>query len=97
VSKTIDIKKRYSRELEDIDYILRNLENGRYYEKSGAKMDGALETNIANLRKNINDLLNKIEHNQDSISEELAKVFKLIDKKPDKETIHRGSDVTDPK
>lgn len=77
MEKKIDIKKKYSRELEDIDYILRNLENDRYYEKSGAKMDGYLATNIQNLRKNIATLLDKIEYDKDSVDEE---IFKAIDK-----------------
>lgn len=74
MEKKIDIKKKYSRELEDIDYILRNLENGRYYEKSGAKMDGYLATNIQNLRKNINVLLDKIEYDKESIDDQIAKL-----------------------
>lgn len=73
MDKVIDIKKRYSRELEDIDYILRNLENGRYYENTKAKMDGYLATNIADIRKDLNDLINKIEYNKDSIDEEIGK------------------------
>lgn len=74
MEKKIDIKKKYSRELEDIDYILRNLENGRYYEKSGAKMDGYLATNIQNLRKNINVLLDKIEYDKESIDDQIARL-----------------------
>lgn len=75
MEKKIDIKEKYSRELEDIDYILRNLEKGRYYEKTGAKMDGALATNIQSLRKNINELIEKIEYDEDSIKDEIKKVI----------------------
>jgi hypothetical protein len=74
MEKKIDIKKKYSRELEDIDYILRNLEKGRYYEKTGAKMDGALATNIQNLRKHLNELLDKVEYNEKSVKDELKEV-----------------------
>jgi hypothetical protein len=81
MDKVIDIKKRYSRELEDIDYILRNLENGRYYENTKAKMDGYLATNIADIRKDLNDLINKIEYNKDSIDEKIGKEFSKIQNK----------------
>ncbi|ACO84851.1 hypothetical protein CJF16_19735 [Clostridium botulinum] len=73
MEKVLDVKKRYSRELEDIDYILRNLENGRYYENTKAKMDGYLATNVADIRKKVDDLINKIEYNKDSIDEQLMK------------------------
>ncbi|EQB3101479.1 hypothetical protein ACYIU4_002842 [Clostridium botulinum] len=74
----MDVKKRYSRELEDIDYILRNLENGRYYENTKAKMDGYLATNVQNIRKYLNDLINKIEYNKDSTDEQLIKELDKI-------------------
>ncbi|ABS40315.1 hypothetical protein [Clostridium botulinum] len=73
MEKVVDVKKRYSRELEDIDYILRNLENGRYYENTKAKMDGYLATNVSDIRKKVDDLINKIEYNKDSIDEQLMK------------------------
>ncbi|NFA60837.1 hypothetical protein K8O96_03130 [Clostridium sporogenes] len=73
MEKVVDVKKRYSRELEDIDYILRNLENGRYYKNTKAKMDGYLATNVSDIRKKVDDLINKIEYNKDSIDEQLMK------------------------
>jgi response regulator RpfG family c-di-GMP phosphodiesterase len=97
VDKATDIRKKYTSELGDIEYILKNLENGRYYENSRAKMDGYLATNIAKLRKNINDLVEKIEYNLDSTSEELGKALNSIEIYRDKRTVHLGSDVTDPK
>lgn len=75
MEKKVDVKDKYSRELEDIDYILRNLENGRYYEKTGARIDGYLATNIQNLRKNIATLINKIEYDKDSVEDEIFKAF----------------------
>ncbi|ACA55189.1 hypothetical protein FDC45_15040 [Clostridium botulinum] len=78
MEKILDVKKRYSRELEDIDYILRNLENGRYYENTKAKMDGYLATNVADIRKKVDDLINKIEYNKDSIDEQLIKELDKI-------------------
>lgn len=50
-SKPTGIKKRYSHEIQDIDNKLRQLESERIYEKSGARMDGYLATNIIELRK----------------------------------------------
>lgn len=78
MDKVIDIKRRYSKELEDINYILQNLENDRYYEKSGARMDGYLSTNISNLRKGIEDLIEKIEYNEESEHEKLAEALKDV-------------------
>ena len=76
--KVVDVKDRYSREIEEIRYILQNLENGRYYENSGAKMDGYLSTNIIKLKKYLNDLINKVEYNLDSYEDEIVKAFSDI-------------------
>lgn len=79
MEKVLDVKKRYSEEIEKIDYILRNLENGRYYEKSGATMDGYLATNISKIRENLDDLIQKIEYNKDSSIERLAKAISKVE------------------
>lgn len=76
--KVVDVKDRYSREIEEIRYILQNLENGRYYENSGVKMDGYLSTNIIKLKKYLNDLINKVEYNLDSDEDEIVKAFSDI-------------------
>lgn len=76
--KVVDVKDRYSREIEEIRYILQNLENGRYYENSGAKMDGYLSTNIIKLKKYLNNLINKVEYNLDSDEDEIVKAFSDI-------------------
>ncbi|SMC19369.1 hypothetical protein SAMN02745134_00814 [Clostridium acidisoli DSM 12555] len=78
MDKIIDIEKRYSKELEDIRYILQNLENGRYYENTNVRMDGYLSTNITKLKEELNDLLNKIEYNKESEHEKLAEAIKDI-------------------
>ena len=78
MEKVIDIKKRYSKEIQDINYILQNLENDRYYEKSGAKMDGYLSTNISKLKKGFEDLIYKLEYNQDSEYDKLTEALKDI-------------------
>ena len=72
--KELQIEKRFSHEVNDIENILRDLENGRYYEHSGARMDGYLSTNISHLREKIHTLLYRIENDQ-SFGEEIA--FKL--------------------
>lgn len=58
----IDIATDYSRELNEISYILNNLENGRIYEKTGWTQDGYLATNIQKLRKEFTNLLIKIQN-----------------------------------
>lgn len=76
----MEIKKRYSHEIQDIDNKLRELEQGRIYEKSGARMDGYLATNIIELRKMIADLLWKIENNEPSTNDKIAEAFGKITK-----------------
>ncbi|NFG25980.1 hypothetical protein FC777_02345 [Clostridium botulinum] len=76
MEKVIDIKKKYSHELNEINYTLQNLENGRYYENTGARMDGCLATNIQKLKEYLNDLFTKIEYNQDSVSDEIKSIVK---------------------
>lgn len=82
MEKKVDIKDRYSRELEEIRYILQNLKNGRVYElPGGSRMDGSLEHNATKLEKLIKDLLHKIEYDKDSINDELQEaLFKNEDK-----------------
>lgn len=76
--KVIDIKEKYGNEINEIEYILKNLENGRYYENSQAKMDGYLANNIIKLREKLNDIFSKIEYNKDSIDDEIFDaVFKI--------------------
>lgn len=61
-NKKIDIANEYSRELNEISFILNNLENGRIYEKTGWTQDGYLATNIQKLRKEFTNLLIKIQN-----------------------------------
>jgi hypothetical protein len=71
----LGITEKYSREIQDIANKLRDLENERVYELSGAKMDGYLATNAQQLRKMIEDLLYKIDNQLPSINDELAPLF----------------------
>lgn len=79
MDKKIDVTGRYQQELLDIKNKLNQLENDRYYEKSGIKNDGYLATNIQALRRSIADLIYKIEYGEDSIIEKLHKVLGDID------------------
>lgn len=79
MDKKIDVTGRYQQELLDIKNKLNQLENDRYYEKSGVKNDGYLATNIQALRRSIADLIYKIEYGEDSIIEKLHKVLGDID------------------
>lgn len=69
------ISEEYSHELNDIGNKLDQLERGRIYELSGAQMDGYLSTNVSQLRKMINDLLNKIQTGKEGIATELGNIM----------------------
>lgn len=81
MDKVIDIEKKYSHEMSEINYRLNNLYEGRYYERTGARMDGNLATNIEKLTKDLNKLFYKIEYNKDSAGDEIAEAFFKIEKK----------------
>lgn len=69
------ISERYSQELCHISNKLNQLESGRIYEISGARMDGALATNIDELKKMLNDLLNKIQNDEQGTSERIGEII----------------------
>lgn len=69
------IKEKYSQEINDISLKLKQLEEGRFTENTGANYDGLLATNVNQLKKMISKLLFKIETGADSEDEELAKIF----------------------
>lgn len=73
MKKIVDISEKYNFEILDIKNKLNQLEKGRIYELTGAKMDGYLSTNIEQLRASINDLLYKIEYNKESTDEKIAR------------------------
>ena len=76
MDKVVDVSDRYSDEILNIKNKLYQLEKGRVYELTGAKMDGYLSTNIEQLRESINDLLYKIEFNKESINERVSREFR---------------------
>ncbi len=76
MDKVVDVSDRYSDEILNIKNKLNQLEKGRVYELTGAKMDGYLSTNIEQLRESINDLLYKIEFNKESINERVSREFR---------------------
>lgn len=71
------IKEKYSQEILDIEYILNNMENGRVYGIDGnnCKMDGSLQKNCKNLRKEFFTLLKKIQNGLDSKEEKIGEIF----------------------
>ena len=76
MNRVVDVSDRYSAEILNIKNKLNQLEKGRIYEITGAKMDGYLSTNIEQLRESINDLLYKIEFNKESINERVSREFR---------------------
>ncbi|NBI08076.1 hypothetical protein [Senegalia massiliensis] len=76
-NKKIDIIKKYSHELNNIENIMIHLENGNIYELTKYNQDGYLYTNIKKLREEIYDLINKIEYGKNGFKEKAAK---MIDK-----------------
>ena len=71
----VDVTKKYSREIQDMANKLRDLEQGRIYELTQARMDGYLATNINQLREMIIDLIRKIEYGKESINDRLYEIF----------------------
>ena len=74
-----EISDCYSYELNKIRNKLDQMECGRIYELSQAKMDGYLATNVAQLREMITDLLCKIQNGEDGRIEELALIMDSIE------------------
>lgn len=80
MSEKLGIPENYSREIQEIGNKLRDLENNRIYELSGAQMDGYLNTNALQLKKMLNRLLNKIDNQSPSINDELEDFFGTSEK-----------------
>lgn len=72
------ISEEYSLELNDIKNKLNQLERGRVYELSGVQMDGYLATNIEQLKKKLNELLNKIQNGEEGTDSRLADIMRDI-------------------
>jgi len=75
MSKKLGIADKYGREIEDIANKLRDLENNRIIELTQANMDGSLATNVQQLRKMLNELINKIDNQAPSINDDLDDLF----------------------
>ncbi|WP_339176907.1 hypothetical protein [Paenibacillus sp. FSL R5-0701] len=80
MTEPLGITEKYSREIQEIGNKLRDLENGRIYEKTGAQMDGYLTTNIQQLRKMFTELISKIDNQDPSMNEKLAVVLGSIER-----------------
>lgn len=68
----MDIKNRYSIELDEIRNYLTDLENGRIYELTRTPGTASCATLAKHLRDNLNALLNKIEKDKPSVAEIVA-------------------------
>ncbi len=71
----VDVKKRFSHEINDINNKFIELKNKRVYEISGVKSDGFLQTNIEQLEKMVFQLLNNIENDMPSFTDKLGMTF----------------------
>lgn len=81
IEKVIDIRGRFVHEISEIEYILRNLENGRITElHPNVDMYGSLATNVSKLRTELNNLLNRIQFDKPSGIEELAEALDKIER-----------------
>ena len=72
----VDVSDRFSSEIMRINNRLNQLEKGRIYEITCAKMDGYLSANIEQLEESLNDLLYKIEYNKESDNERISREFR---------------------
>ncbi|WP_163529275.1 hypothetical protein [Halobacillus ihumii] len=73
--KRLGIFDDYSYEILEIKSILTEMENGRIYEKTGARMDGSLPYKVQKLREKLNDLLTKIDKQAPSAHDEIDSLF----------------------
>lgn len=81
IEKVKNIVKKYQREFDDIEGILTNLRNKNIYGIEGNKSqgDGALHTNINELRKKIYELVRMVALERESETDTLVDMF--VDKK----------------
>lgn len=78
--QNLGITKKYSREIQNINNKLRDLENNRIYELTDYQQDGYLATNIQQLRTMLNELLSKIDNQSPSTNDELAQALNKYQK-----------------
>lgn len=79
MDKKVDVIKKYEHEILNIKNKLNQLEDGKVYEITNAKMDGYLAKNIEQLRDMLTDLLYKIEYGEESFGEELKREYRRLD------------------
>ncbi|MEG0471105.1 MAG: hypothetical protein RR588_02110 [Solibacillus sp.] len=74
------LKDKYSIEINEIKYILENLNNERIFypgKFTNDKSDGSLQQNIKKLSSKLNDLFNKIEYDKPSDSDQMDEIFNI--------------------
>lgn len=74
----MDISQRYSVELNKISNHLNDLEKGRVYELTNTPGTPSCSTLAQHLREDIGKLLYKIENDEPSITEKVAKISAKI-------------------
>lgn len=74
----INIFEKYSHEINKINNILIDLEGGKLYEMQKRPGVPMCSTMAARLREEINDLLNKINNNEEGFSEKISKALNNI-------------------
>lgn len=74
----MDIKKRYSIELNKLSNHLTDLERGHIYELTGTPGTPSCAKLAEHLRKDIGELLHKIENDEPSVAEKVANVHNKI-------------------
>lgn len=74
----MDIKNRYSIELDEIRNYLTDLENGRIYELTRTPGTASCATLAKHLKEDIAALLDLIENDKPGVAEKVAEVSKNI-------------------
>ena len=74
----MDIKNRYSIELDEIRNYLTDLENGRIYELTGTPGTASCATLAQHLKEDIGSLLDLIQNDKPGVAEKVAEASKNI-------------------
>ncbi|GKV64665.1 MULTISPECIES: hypothetical protein [unclassified Sporosarcina] len=74
-NKRIDLENSFSVEIGRIKNIITGLENGYIQELTNSSYHGALSTNVGNLKKELNELFDKIQYGKESDSDKMSDLF----------------------
>jgi len=76
--KKVDIAERYRREILDIENILRDLEKGQIYDITKTPGQPYLHNAVGKLREKLNDLIFKVENDEQSANERLREAMRKV-------------------